>query len=98
MKSSVVGGPFDEPAPACCGFVSKAQFDKVVGMVERAKEAGAKVHCGGHAIEGPGYRYAPTVLTNCDQKSEIVQKEVFGPVLPVMSFDTFDDALDLAND
>eukprot|EP00565_Helicotheca_tamesis_P005659 CAMPEP_0185723562 /NCGR_PEP_ID=MMETSP1171-20130828/365_1 /TAXON_ID=374046 /ORGANISM="Helicotheca tamensis, Strain CCMP826" /LENGTH=434 /DNA_ID=CAMNT_0028391283 /DNA_START=327 /DNA_END=1631 /DNA_ORIENTATION=- len=98
MESCEVGAPRDEPAPACCGFVSKAQLDKVVGMVDRAKEAGAKVHCGGSAIDGPGYRYSPTVLTNVDQKSEIVQKEVFGPVLPVMSFDTFDEALELAND
>lgn len=98
MNSSTVGTPFDEPAPALCGLVSKAQFDKVTGMVDRAKESGAKVLCGGEPLAGPGYRYPPTVLVNVDQKSEIVQKETFGPVLPVMKFETFEEALELAND
>jgi lactaldehyde dehydrogenase/glycolaldehyde dehydrogenase len=98
MNACKIGGPFDEPAPDFCGLVSKTQLDKVSAMVERAKAAGAKVLCGGHAIDGPGYRYAATVLVDVDQSSEIVQKEVFGPVLPVIAFDTFDDALALAND
>jgi len=98
IKASVVGTPFDTPAPAFCGLVSKEQLDKVSGMVDRAKAEGAKVLCGGHAVEGPGYKYAPTVLTGAKQDSEVVQKEVFGPVLPVLPFDTFDEALTLAND
>jgi lactaldehyde dehydrogenase/glycolaldehyde dehydrogenase len=98
MNACKIGAPMDEPAPDFCGLVSKQQLDKVSGMVERAKEAGAKVLCGGHAIEGPGYRYAATILVDVEQSSEIMQKEVFGPVLPVMSFETFDEALALAND
>ena len=98
MKASNVGGPLDDPAPPLCGLVSKPQFDKVNDMVERTKQAGAKVLCGGEPHPGPGYRYPPTVLVNVDQSSEIVQKEIFGPVLPVMKFETFDEALQLAND
>ena len=101
MKSSPIGtsGFKKEPSPpACCGLISKAQFDKVSGMVERAKQSGAKVLCGGEPFEGDGYRYKPTVLVNVEQSSEIMQTEIFGPVLPVMKFDTFDEALQLAND
>lgn len=81
-----------------CGLVSAEQLEKVSGMVDRAVAAGAKVRCGGKAMGGAGYRYEPTVLTDVEQSSEIVQKEVFGPVLPVLAFDTFDEALALAND
>lgn len=98
MEASVVGGPFDSPAPDCCGLVSKTQLDKVKGMVDRAVSSGATVLCGGHVMDGPGYRYAPTVLADMNQGDEIMQAEIFGPVLPVLRFDKFDDALALAND
>jgi len=49
-------------------------------------------------IEGAGYRFKPTVLTGAAQSSEIVQEEIFGPVIPVLKFGTFDEALALAND
>ena len=67
-------------------------------MVDRAVAAGAKVECGGMPVEGPGYRFTPTVLTGAAQDSEIVQEEIFGPVIPVLRFGTFDEALALAND
>ena len=67
-------------------------------MVDRAVARGAKVLCGGAPLPGPGYKYAPTVLVNCAQDSEIVQEEVFGPVLPVLTFKRLDEAFALAND
>lgn len=98
MNAVVVGKPFDSPAPGCCGLVSAEQHEKVHAMVERAVKAGAKVLCGGKKIDGPGYRYEPTVLAKVKQSSEVVQKEIFGPVLPVLTFKDFDEALALAND
>lgn len=67
-------------------------------MVERAIDDGATLQTGGYIPDGPGFFYPPTMLTNCRQDMEIVQEEVFGPVLPVLSFDRIEDALDMAND
>ena len=81
-------------------LVSKSQIDKISEMVEFAKKEGAEVLVGGKRPEkfGRGYFYEPTVLTNVSQQSEIIQEEVFGPVLPVMKFDTLDEAIALSND
>ncbi|VDC26558.1 aldehyde dehydrogenase [Pseudogemmobacter humi] len=67
-------------------------------MVERAIDDGARLETGGFIPEGPGWFYPPTLLTNCRQQMEIVQEEVFGPVLPVLRYETTEDALDMAND
>jgi betaine-aldehyde dehydrogenase len=72
----------------------------VAGFVDRARAAGARVLCGG----GPpaelqkGYYYAPIVVSQVAQESEIVQSEVFGPVVTVQSFEDEPEALRLGND
>jgi betaine-aldehyde dehydrogenase len=66
--------------------------------VDRAVAAGAKIVTGGDKPAGPGAYYEPTLLVEAAQDSEIVQREVFGPVLVVLPFDTDDEALALAND
>jgi acyl-CoA reductase-like NAD-dependent aldehyde dehydrogenase len=79
--------------------VSKDQFERVSGMVERAANAGAKVLTGGEAIDlGEGrYFYKPTVIAEAKQTDEIIQKEVFGPVVTVQRVDDEEQALDWAN-
>lgn len=67
-------------------------------MVERAIDDGATLEVGGYIPEGPGHFYPPTLLTNCRQDMEIVQEEIFGPVLPVLKYGDADEALALAND
>ena len=67
-------------------------------MVSRAIDDGAKLECGGFIPDGPGWFYPPTLLTGCRQEMEIVQEEVFGPVLPVLRYARTEDALDMAND
>ena len=67
-------------------------------MFDRAIADVSKVKCGGKPIAGPGYRSGATVMADIEQYSEIMQKENFGPVLPVMKFETFCEALSLAND
>ncbi|MEV0226698.1 aldehyde dehydrogenase [Streptomyces sp. NPDC050704] len=75
------------------------QLEKVDGFVQRALAAGARaVIGGGPNSELGGLYYRPTLLTDVAQDSEIVQEEVFGPVLTLQTFDTEDEAVALAND
>ncbi len=96
-----VGDPFD-PATDMGTLISAAQVDRVDGFVSRARAAGATVVTGGYRPSVPGFPngsfYAPTIVAGCSQDSEIVQQEVFGPVLAVLPFDTDEEALELAND
>jgi betaine-aldehyde dehydrogenase len=92
-----VGNPLD-PATDLGPLISTAHRDRVHGFVERAVAAGARAERGGAPVEGPGAFYAPTVITGAQQSSEIVQQEVFGPVLAVLGFTSDDEALALAND
>ena len=78
--------------------ISADQLERVSGMVDRAGEAGAEVTVGGSALDRPGYFYAPSVVVNPAQDSEIVQREVFGPVVTVQRFHDDDQALAWAND
>src|SRR5580692_6748813 len=78
-------------------LISEKQRDKVDGMVQRAVAAGATLATGGQKVDGPGYFYLPTVLTNVDPDSEIAQEEVFGPVLVIIAHDGDDDAVRIAN-
>lgn len=70
----------------------------VHAKVQRALAEGAVLECGGVLPEGAGHFYPATLLSGCRQDMEIVQEEIFGPVLPVLSYETLDDALAMAND
>ena len=78
------------------------ELEKVEAMVGAAVDQGATVALGGKRPEGEpferGYWYEPTVLTGVSNEMEIVQDEVFGPVLPIQPFEDFDEAVNLAND
>jgi len=78
-------------------LITQAQRAKVDGIVKRAVEAGAQLAMGGHPIDGPGFFYAPTLLTHVDPNSEVAQDELFGPVLAVIPFSDDDDAVRIAN-
>ena len=93
-----VGQPFDEGV-TMGPLISAKQLERVAGFVERAKAAGAKALFGGHTLDfGGGHFYSPTLLTGVDQKAEIVQNEVFGPVMTIQTFKTDEEALAMAND
>ncbi len=92
-----LGGP-DDPATDIGPLISRQHRDRVHGFVTRAVDAGATVVTGGEVPDGPGAYYPPTLVTGADQASEIVQDEVFGPVLVVLPFDGEDEAVALAND
>lgn len=77
-------------------LITAAQRDRVAGFVDRARQAGADIVAGGKAPEGEGYYYQPTLVA-APIDAEIVQKEVFGPVLTITAFDEPETALGWAN-
>ena len=72
--------------------------DKVATLVEDAVQRGAKVIAGGEPLGGAGYFYKPTVLTDVTPDAQLRHEEIFGPVAPVASFETEDEAVHAAND
>ena len=78
-------------------LIARAQAEKVQGMVDRAR-AGAEVVVGGVRPDRVGSYYSPTVIAGPDQKSEIIQDEIFGPVVTVQRFGDEDQAIAWAND
>jgi acyl-CoA reductase-like NAD-dependent aldehyde dehydrogenase len=91
-----VGGAF-EPDVAIGSVISKEQLERVEGFVSRAADAGADVITGGKRMDSNGYYYKPTIVANPAQDSEIIQKEVFGPVVTVQRFSDEDQAVAWAN-
>lgn len=79
-------------------LISASARQGIHAMVQRALQDGAHLECGGTLPTGPGYFYPATLLTGVRQDMEIVQEEVFGPVLCVLPYDTLEQALALAND
>jgi succinate-semialdehyde dehydrogenase/glutarate-semialdehyde dehydrogenase len=77
--------------------VSVKERNKIAELVDQAKSRGAKVHTGATTPDGPGAFYPPTVL-EVSKDDAILAQEVFGPVAPVVLFDTDEEALKLAND
>ena len=71
--------------------------DKIHQLVTAAVDAGAVAVTGGAAVEGPGYFYQPTILTGVTEGARILSEEIFGPVAPIITFATEDDAIRLAN-
>ncbi|OUR74498.1 aldehyde dehydrogenase [Marinomonas sp. 42_23_T18] len=78
---------------------SAQQLDKIDGFIERAKARGIKIACGGHKIntESGGWFYAPTIMDNVPMDDELVQQEIFGPVLTVQVVDDVEQAIEAAN-
>jgi betaine-aldehyde dehydrogenase len=99
MKNIKVGLPFEDGVQMG-PLISKVQRERVSGFVDRAKSQGAKVLTGGGVPKGfeKGYYYEPTVISNVQQDWEIVQNEVFGPVVTVQEFDDEAQALSMGND
>jgi 1-pyrroline dehydrogenase len=96
IESLKVGDPAEGDEVEMGPVVSKEQQDRVLGFLERAE--GAKVLTGGGTNGDRGYFVQPTVITEVDQTDEIVQREVFGPVVTVQRFADDDEALAWAND
>jgi succinate-semialdehyde dehydrogenase/glutarate-semialdehyde dehydrogenase len=78
-------------------LVNAKTRDKVAHLVARALQGGATAEIGGAALDRPGFFYPATVLTNVAPDAAILQSEIFGPVAPIVTFRTEDEAINLAN-
>jgi len=79
-------------------LIDADQLGKVAELVEDAVSKGARVLCGGERVEGPGYFYKPTVLVDIPDDARLLKEEIFGPVAPVKTFASEDEAIAAAND
>lgn len=91
-----LGSGFDDSA-AMGPLVSERQRARVAAMVDRARLDGAEILTGGAEAEGDGWYYRPTVLAGLRHDMEIVQEEVFGPVLACLAFDEIEEVVAAAN-
>ena len=78
-------------------LVSQAQFDKVLACIQRARDEGGRVLCGGSAIDRPGWFMAPTAIDGLGPECATNREEIFGPVVTLQAFDSDEHALALAN-
>lgn len=98
LESVTLGDPENEKTDVG-PLVSKKQLDLLEEQVRDATDKGAKVIIGGKRPKNMnGAFYEPTILTNINKEMKVWQEEVFGPVLPIVAFETDDQAVELAND
>lgn len=88
-----------EPDTDVGPLIDPSEVGRIHGMVEQAITDGAESLCGGRPRSdlGPSY-YAPTILANANPRSRVVREEVFGPVVPIVPWETIDDAIRAVND
>ncbi|MFJ9994179.1 gamma-aminobutyraldehyde dehydrogenase [Pseudomonas putida] len=97
--STLRTGHPEDPASDFGPLISRRQQERVQGFVERAAAlAHSEVLVGGKVVDGPGFFFQPTVIAGVRQDDEIVQKEVFGPVVSVTAFDDEEQVLAWANE
>ncbi|HYZ79960.1 MAG TPA: NAD-dependent succinate-semialdehyde dehydrogenase, partial [Solirubrobacteraceae bacterium] len=86
-----------EPDVKVGPLINRDAVDKVEELVDDARSKGAKVVVGGHEVDGRGYFYEPTVLGDVPPSARLLEEEIFGPVAPVTSFESEEDAIKAAN-
>ncbi|NNH70189.1 NAD-dependent succinate-semialdehyde dehydrogenase [Nocardia uniformis] len=91
-------GPGTDPSNTLGPLINENQLDTVTDLVDDALAAGANAALGGKAPGGPGWFYPATVLTDVPPQARILREEVFGPVAPIIGFDTEEEGLAAAND
>jgi len=96
-----MGDPLD-PATEMGAVANEPQFRRILSAIEAAKDAGGRLVAGGKRASGAGlehgYFIEPTIFANVDNRSELAQEEIFGPVLAIIPFDTEAEAIAIAND
>lgn len=100
MKAVRYGNPAQaqEGALEMGPLIEERAAQRVAEKVQRAIAQGATLVCGGKRADGKGFFFEPTILTDVHNGMDIMKEETFGPVLPIATFDTLDEALELAND
>lgn len=100
IDSIVIGDPLNE-ATTMGPLVSKAQFDKVQGLIQKGIDEGATLLCGGVGLPDGchvGYFVKPTIFSNVSNSMTIAREEIFGPVLSIIPYQTDEEAIEIAND
>lgn len=96
-----LGNPAD-PATGMGPMSSNTHGEKVLGYIQSARDAGARIICGGNRAEVPGceggFFVEPTVIADVTNDMKVAQDEIFGPVLSVIRYQTVEEAVELAND
>jgi aldehyde dehydrogenase (NAD+) len=98
MKESITKSFGADPhaSPDMARIVNNKNLLRVKGLLDEAVKGGAKIEVGGESVEAENY-IAPTILTNVSLDSKIMQEEIFGPVLPVVTYKNLDDAMAIVN-
>ena len=96
MKALAIGKGY-ETGSQCGPLINKDAVERISGLVEEAQSRGARVLAGGKALNREGYYFPPTVIDNVDPASAIMSEEIFGPVAPIIRFDSEDEVLSAAN-
>jgi succinate-semialdehyde dehydrogenase/glutarate-semialdehyde dehydrogenase len=86
-----------EPGVDVGPLIDEKQRSKVAELVQDAVSRGARVLLGGGAIDGPGYFFEPTVIVDVPEDARLLREEIFGPVAPIATFSTEEQALEAAN-
>src|SRR5699024_994877 len=97
MEQLKVGDPFSEDTDYGA-IINQQQLDSIDKKVQNAVNNGAKLITGGHKIDCPGYFYEPTILDYVDLSAPAFKEEIFGPVLPIVTYTDFNYAIEQAND
>ncbi|MBO1221020.1 aldehyde dehydrogenase [Staphylococcus nepalensis] len=96
MQSLTVGDPFDNKTDYGA-LINQKQLNNVDEKVQNAVNNGAQLITGGHIIDRPGYFYEPTILDQVDPDDSAFKEEIFGPVLPIVQYNNFDESIEQAN-
>lgn len=97
-KAKAVKLTLDDPNGVTGPLIFEKQADVIADHLKDAKAKGAVIHCGGEVRSSGGHWIAPTVVTNATHDMKLMREETFGPIMPVMSFETVGEAVRLAND
>ncbi|CAF2571897.1 unnamed protein product [Rotaria sp. Silwood2] len=95
-KNRVVGDPFD-PSTEQGPQINDSQFQKILTYIESAKKDGAKLECGGERACDKGYFIKPTIFSGVKDNMKIAREEIFGPVMSVLKFDSYEEVIKRAN-
>lgn len=98
MKGTKFGDPSETADLDMGPLINPGAVDSMEKIVARAVEQGGEVVLGGKRVDGPGAFFEPTVIVGVKQDADIIQEETFGPILPIITYSDFDDAIAMAND
>lgn len=97
MEQLKVGDPFNKDTDYGA-IINQQQLDSIDDKVQDAVKNGADLITGGHKVDGAGYFYEPTILDKVNPQDSAFKEEIFGPVIPIVTYNEFEDAIEQAND